>query len=142
MLALGSYGRSGVRGVLVRKQPTHPFCDVMIYLPVESIITHSVSQGALMKTSVRRGTHHQLCSLFTSRISQISKMVLSFNGLFQRSLIGLVLDRTGTLPDVHLIILQLTHVKGEGCRCVLHHQVLNIKGRSSVDAVIERDNSH
>ena len=58
----------------LRNWPTHPFWDVIIYLPVESIITQAPSRGVSMETSVRRGTRHRLCSLFTSLISQIFKM--------------------------------------------------------------------
>ena len=107
MLASGRYWRRVVRGVLVRNRSTHPFWDVIIYLPVESIITEALSRGVLMETSVLRGTRQGILYLPRQyhKYSKWSHLIY---------LIGLVLGRTGTLPDVHLIIRELKHVEGEG----------------------------
>ena len=60
-----------------------------------------------METSVLRGTRQGILYLPRQyhKYSKWSHLIY---------LIGLVLDRTGTLPDVHLIIRELKHVEGEG----------------------------
>ena len=83
-----------------------------------------------METSVHRGTRRRLFFIYLANIVKIQ------NGSHPR-IIALVLDRTGTLPDVHLIIRELTHVEGG----VLDHQVLNVKGRSFVDGIILRNDN-
>jgi len=63
-LALGRCGRRGVRGVQVRNvqvrnRPVYPFCDVTIYMLLNSSpLRHFAScpQGLSTKTSFRQGT--------------------------------------------------------------------------------------
>ena len=80
-----------------------------------------------METSVRRGIRVYI--VYLANIVNIKNSYLC-------PLDGLVLDRTGTPRDVYLIIRELTHVEREGCRRVLHHQVLYVTDRPVIDSII------